>query len=148
LRKSPKGRAAKRALTFSGKRIEANAVMTKATGKTRKTKSKSGAARGGKKPPDFEAVRKRINDLVGNQAVSLVQSAIDEADKGHFTAMKYLFEMIGLYPETGEEAMPGEESLARTLLQRLGVPDEMAGETAEANVHPVAGAVSAGNAVE
>lgn len=122
--------------------------MTKAMGKTRKTKAKSGAGRGGKKPPDFAAVRKRINDLVGNQAVGLVQSAIDEADKGHFTAMKYLFEMIGLYPTAGEETMPGEESLARTLLQRLGVPEEPADGTGEAKPHPAAGAAPAGNAVE
>ena len=67
-------------------------------------------------------MRKRINDLVGDEAVGLVENAISEPTKGHVsTAMKYLFEMIGLYPASGEEAMPSEDSLAKTLLQRLGV---------------------------
>jgi hypothetical protein len=107
-------------------------VMRKATAKAKKSKSRSGSGRGTRKPLEFEAVRKKINNLVGNQAVGLVESAIDEADKGHFPAMKYLFEMIGLYPATLEEGTPGEESLAKTLLQRLGVSAEGNNSPAEA----------------
>jgi hypothetical protein len=39
-------------------------------------------------------------------------------------AMKYLFEMIGLYPGAAPEEAPVEDSLARTLLRRLGLPEE------------------------
>ena len=38
--------------------------------------------------------------------------------------MKYLFEMIGLYPAAVQEETQGEDSLARTLLRRLGLPEE------------------------
>ena len=38
--------------------------------------------------------------------------------------MKYLFEMIGLYPAATQEETQGEDSLARTLLRRLGLPEE------------------------
>jgi len=49
--------------------------------------------------------------------------------------MKYLFELIGLYPATGEvEAAPGEDSLAKTLLKRLGVPEAEAEPATEPTI--------------
>lgn len=121
--------------------------MTKAA-KTKKSKAKSGTTRAARKPLDFELVRKRISSLVGTQAVGLVKSAIDEAEKGHFAAMKYLFEMIGLYPADGEDEAPGEESLARTLLQRLGVPEEPAAERFETKGNVAPSAARGADAVE
>jgi hypothetical protein len=45
--------------------------------------------------------------------------------KGYHLALKYLFERIGLYPTTGAEDSPGEDSQARTLLRRLGFPEDV-----------------------
>ena len=78
---------------------------------------------------DMDAVRRRINHLVGNRAVKLVETTITEAGKGHYGAMKYLFEMVGLYPATEQqESAAGEDSLARTLLRRIGIPEDSAME--------------------
>jgi hypothetical protein len=82
------------------------------------------ASRGSRKPVDLAGVRRQITNLVGNQALSLVKTTIGEASKGHYAAMKYLFELIGLYPATGQETPQGEETLARTLLRRMGVPED------------------------
>jgi hypothetical protein len=49
---------------------------------------------------------------------------MDEVDKGHYLAMKYLFEMIGLCPATIPEVALQEDSLASTLLRRLKLPEE------------------------
>jgi hypothetical protein len=93
-------------------------------------KKKSTASQGSRKPVDLEAVRKKITNLVGNEAVGLVKSAIDEAEKGHYAAMKYLFEMVGLYPEGGQgPEMPDDDALAQTLLRRLELPEETTPET-------------------
>ena len=73
---------------------------------------------------DLAAIRQQITDLVRNQAVPMVEITISEVDKGHYAAMKYLFEMIGLYPAAAQEETQGEDSLARTLLRRLGLPEE------------------------
>jgi len=113
----------------------------KAATQGKETRKKTSARRqGSRKPVDLELVRKKITNLVGNEAVGLVQSAIDEADKGHYAAMKYLFEMIGLYPESGQEAeSPDGDALARTLLRRLELLEEpvpeakVTKETAEAD---------------
>jgi len=71
----------------------------------------------------------------------LVAKAISEVDKGHYSAMKYLFEMIGLYPAASQEETQGEDSLARTLLRRLGLPQEPMLEaeiTKDCELQPVA----------
>ena len=49
---------------------------------------------------------------------------MEEVNKGHYLAMKYLFEMVGLCPATTPEEAPQEDSLAKTLLRRLGLPED------------------------
>jgi hypothetical protein len=49
-------------------------------------------------------------------------SAIDAVkEEGQYQAIKYLFEMIGLYPPALQGESPVQESLAWTLLQQLGL---------------------------
>jgi hypothetical protein len=99
--------------------------MKKAKAKTGKKNARKLVAggRGSRKPVDLASVRRQITELVGNRALGLVETTITEAEKGHYAAMKYLFEMVGLYPARGEEVPQGEDSLARTLLQRIGVAE-------------------------
>jgi hypothetical protein len=116
--------------------------MNKEKAKTRRTAAKR-AGKGARKAKGAAELREQIETLVKQRAMRLVESAIDEADKGHFAAMKYLFEMIGLYPGPGdgnsndEEQPQGTESLAKTLLRRLGCP-----ESEDAEVVAGAAAVS------
>jgi hypothetical protein len=53
----------------------------------------------------------------------MVEATMEEVGKGHYLGMKYLFEMIGLYPGTSADDGPVEDSLAATLLRRLGIPE-------------------------
>jgi len=95
--------------------------------KARRTKKRVKRLPAGKKSrqtTDLAAIRQQITDLVRDQAVPMVEITISEVDKGHYSAMKYLFEMIGLYPAAAQEETQGEDSLARTLLRRLGLPEE------------------------
>ena len=80
------------------------------------------------KPVDLEAIRKQIAAIVGGEAISMVETTMAEVGKGHYAAMKFLFEMIGLYPVSGPEPA-GEDSLASQLFRRLGLPEEAKPET-------------------
>jgi len=97
-------------------------------GKTSKARKSSKKARSVPKKTlkqvDLRAVQEQITNLVGNRAVEMVETTMDEVDKGHYLAMKYLFEMIGLCPATTPEEAHQEDSLARTLLRRLRLPEE------------------------
>ena len=56
----------------------------------------------------------------------MVQQAIDSViDEGQYQAIKYLFEMIGLYPAAPADDSPLQDSLARTLLRQLGLPEPL-----------------------
>jgi len=75
-------------------------------------------------PVDLKVLREQITNLVGNHAVVMVNKTIAEADKGHYLAMKYLFEMVGLCPAINSGGGVEEEadSLAKILLERLNIP--------------------------
>lgn len=78
------------------------------------------------KPLDLVEVRKEITSIIGNEATKLMQAVMEEAKKGQLAPVKYLFEMAGLYPAPAETSSvdPEENSLARTLMHRLGLPEE------------------------
>jgi hypothetical protein len=92
------------------------------------------ARKGAKKAPsgpkkslkqvDLGVVRGQITNLVGNGALKMVATTMEEVNKGHYLAMKYLFEMVGLCPATTSEEAQQEDSLAKTLLRRLGLPED------------------------
>ena len=90
-----------------------------------KTSNKASPARkGAQKAVDLAAIRQQITNLVGNDAIGMVETTIEEVGKGHYLGMKYLFEMVGLYPATasGDGALVSD-SMAATLLRRLGLPE-------------------------
>jgi hypothetical protein len=90
---------------------------------------------------DLSALRRRITELVARNAVAMVQQAIDAVkEEGQYQAIKYLFEMIGLYPAVTEDESQAQSSLAQTLLEHLGlseVTDEKAAGQKVTGRHPL-----------
>ena|SRR5690242_8351890 len=97
--------------------------MKKATEKKAGKKPKAAKAR---KAADLEGLRQRLTGLVASKAVTIVGAALEDAEKKiNVAAMKYLFEMIGLYPaRAGEEKSAEKPDLVDTLLQNMGLPTE------------------------
>src|SRR5947209_842538 len=53
-------------------------------------------------PEDLSELRRKISELVAQNAV--VQQAIDAVrEEGQYQQIKYLFEMVGLYPAVAQE---------------------------------------------
>ena len=71
---------------------------------------------------ELSELRRKISDLVARNAVPMVQQAIDAVrEEGQYQAIKYLFEMIGLYPAVAQEDSESQDSLAQVLLEQLGL---------------------------
>ncbi len=102
--------------------------MKRMKSKTGRRASSSSPGRMSRKPVDLAVIREEIKIQVGNAAAGMVASGIEEANKGHYAAMKFLFELVGLYPaaEGGEESA-GNDGLAKTLFGRLGVLEAASG---------------------
>ncbi len=81
------------------------------------------ASRAHKKAADLGSLRQKISNVVAGDALGMVSDVIAEVHKGQHTPMKYLFELIGLYPASMEEEGPIDDSLVQTLLRRLGFPE-------------------------
>jgi hypothetical protein len=74
---------------------------------------------------NLAALRGKITGLVAENALAMVQSAIDSVtEDGQYQAMKYLFEMVGIFPANSSAEPEGEDSLARRLLEALGLPEQ------------------------
>ena len=74
---------------------------------------------------ELVALRQKITELVAKNALPMVQHAIDAVcEDGQYQAMKFLFEMVGLYPTAVQNDGDGQESLSRILLAQLGLLEE------------------------
>ena len=72
----------------------------------------------------IDGLRQQISKLVADDALEMVSSTIEQVNQGQYQALKYLFEMVGLYPATSAEETPQADSLAKILLSRLGISEE------------------------
>src|SRR6058998_3027438 len=80
---------------------------------------------------DLSALRRQVTELVARNAVSMVQEAIDAVkEEGQYQAIKYLFEMIGLYPAATDDESEAQSSLAQSLLDQLGLTEVTEQKTA------------------
>lgn len=108
-------------------RVRAIVKGKKATSKQAGNKTgKEKNAKTGKKTLDPAEVRKDIAQMVDWEAAVMVQAVIDEGKKGQLATVKYLLEMAEIYPAStdGSQASAEEDSLAKTLLHRLNLPEE------------------------
>ncbi len=86
-----------------------------------KSKSPKSTAKG---PLNLGEVRERVRRVIAAQAEKMTSANIEEASKGNLSPLKYLFEVLGLYPATAAEEPEAAESndLARVLLKRFNFP--------------------------
>jgi hypothetical protein len=99
------------------------AAAKKKSGK-RLSKSPKKSQAKGLGPVDLVEVREKVMRLIADKAEAMTTANADEAAKGHLQQLRFLFEVLGLYPPT---ALPEEEpaegnDLARVLLNRFEFP--------------------------
>jgi len=105
-------------------------IKKKAKGKS-KSKAKKSAdvtttKRSAKKPLDPVKVRQEIAEIVKANASGITKAVTLQATQGQLAPAKYLFEMAGVFPYStdGTFSTENEDSLAKTLLNRLNIPLE------------------------
>lgn len=106
-------------------------AKSKTAAKTEATKKKS--SKKIKKELNPAEVRKDISQMVKSEAKEMAEAVIGEGKKGQLAMVRYLFEMAKIFPEAtdGSQASAEEDCLARTLLNRLDLPEEPIGRDEE-----------------
>jgi hypothetical protein len=104
------------------------AVKKAAAEKKEKTALKKATKKNSLKPEkevDFRRVRIIIAGMVEKSAELICLKVLEVAKTGQLAPAKYMFEAVGLFPATEREARARpENSLAFTLLKRMGLPTE------------------------
>jgi len=97
----------------------------KSKSETKKTTKKGSPKDKNDKDLNPEECRKDIARMVEAELGDLAQAVIDEGKKGQLATVKYLLEVAHIYPKAPEGTVSNtdEESLAKTLLDRLDIPD-------------------------
>jgi hypothetical protein len=105
-----------------GKEATTRTTRTRSSSKDEKDKKD----KKNKKELDPAEVRKDISQMVKVDARNMTEAVIDEGLKGQLATVKFLLELAGVYPPATEMTGPteNEESLAKTLLRRLNLPEE------------------------
>jgi hypothetical protein len=91
-------------------------------------------------PADFAKLRQGIVNLVCHQALEAVDQMMEQVRAGNVQAMKYLFEVAGLFPAASAELSEGADSMTKQLLCYL----ESSKEAAESERPCIAGNGEAG----
>jgi hypothetical protein len=103
-------------------------IKKKAKGKGKKRAAAKRVPRArAKKGKDLAQVREGIDNKIKNSANKIADKVIEVAKTtGQLASAKYLFEAVGLYPPTEQTAapVPLKDTLAGTLLARMGIPTE------------------------
>lgn len=81
--------------------------------------SKSEAANRDGRPLGIEQLREQITRKVLAGAEGMVDATMVKINSGQYLAMKYLFEMVGLYPAAASNESLQEDSLVRSLLRNF-----------------------------
>jgi hypothetical protein len=77
---------------------------------------------------DTARTKKQIADLIAANAIPMVEATIQEAVRGHYPAMKCLFEIAGLSAADPLHEDPQDDTLAKILLRQLGFPEKAVSE--------------------
>lgn len=98
------------------KKAATGAAKQKSTRKTPKAKKQANPAE----------VRNDIAKIVKSGAKKITKAVMDQAMTGQLAPAKYLFEMAAIYPPStdGSETTNDEECFAKTLMDRLNLPDK------------------------
>jgi hypothetical protein len=77
--------------------------------KVKKTGSKGPTKTAAKAPVNVAAVRERVLQVIAEKAEAMTSANVEEAANGHVTQLKYLFEVLGIFPATASAEPEGEE---------------------------------------
>ena len=94
-------------------------------------KAKNTRAKRSKKQASPVEVRKQVSEIVKEKAVQLAEAVIGKSEEAvpgdlQLATVKYMFEVAAIYPPQAdqESETDEEDSLAKTLLHRLNIPDK------------------------
>jgi hypothetical protein len=104
-----------------------------------KAKKKAGTKRGpritgiAKKPEEMQSARNQVVNLIVDSSVEMIQRVVRSvSERGSVPALRFLWEVAGMFPTApGSEDSEQEATAAKSLLEKLGLYEELRGDKAD-----------------
>ena len=100
--------------------------------KAKKSRSKSRTPKGAhevtavpKNPEELQDARNRIVNVIVNSSVDMTKQAVRSVnEKGNVSALRFLWEIAGMFPTSASGDVEEQESVAKSLIEKLGLYEE------------------------
>jgi len=120
--------------TRARKKTAAKTALKKTKKAMGKKSTRDGVDANSAKEPRSVQVRKVITRMVEAAAPKIAKGLIGEAQKGQVPQAKYLYEFASIFPVPEGESGTTQDSVAKSLMRALGIPEEPITYDAEGNV--------------
>ena len=86
-----------------------------------------------KKPEEMQGARNRVVNLIVDSSVEMTQRVVRSvSDGGNVTALRFLWEVAGMFPTvSGSDDGEQEAAATKSLLEKLGLYEELRGDKAD-----------------
>lgn len=85
-----------------------------------------------KSKTQVQEVRNQVTNVILDSSVEMARRVVQSAvENGQITTLKYLWETAGLFPAGGDAEEGDSDSLAKILLERMGLTTDIPDEGAE-----------------
>jgi hypothetical protein len=112
--------------------------MAKAKAKKKAGTKAAGTKRGPritgvvKKPEEMQGARNRVVNLIVDSSVEMTQRVVRSvSDGGNVPALRFLWEVAGMFPTAPGSEDGDEEATAKSLLEKLGLYEELRKDEAD-----------------
>jgi len=78
-----------------------------------------------KKPDEFQNARNRVTNVIADASVDMTKRVVRSVnERGSVVALRFLWEIAGMFPMPAAGGVEEQESVAKSLIEKLGLYEE------------------------
>jgi hypothetical protein len=94
--------------------------------KLRLAKDHEGAISGARTPEEMQEARDQVTNVIVDASVDMTKRVVQSVnERGSVMGLQFLWKMAGMFPVPEGRERPGRGSLAQTLIEQLGLCEEI-----------------------
>jgi len=97
----------------------------KSRSKSRTSKRAHGVTGAPKNPEELQDARNRVLNVIVDSSVDMTKRVVRSVnEKGNVSALRFLWEVSGMFPTSASDDVEEQESVAKSLIENLGLYEE------------------------
>jgi hypothetical protein len=101
------------------------AKTKKGRSRSHKSQASTGVTEVPKKPDELQNARNRVTNVIVDASVDMTQRVVRSVnERGSVLALRFLWEIAGMFPTSAGGGVEEQESVAKSLIEKLGLYEE------------------------